>query len=88
MSIAYCKAKQPASQAKKYPVICSLYEACAKSVRLEQNGFKSGLLDNYPTCAFAHLLPDNPPQEFVNAPFGNTPKGSVLSYQALEYEKP
>ena len=67
-------------------------EAHAKSVQDynfgEQNGFRSGLLDNYPTCAFAHLLPDNPPQEFVNTPFGNKPKGSVLSYQALEYEKP
>jgi len=45
-------------------------------------------LDNYPSCAFAHSLPDNPPQEFINTPFGNTPIGSMLSYQALEYEKP
>jgi len=42
-------------------------------------------LDNYPSCAFAHLLP---PQEFINTPFGSTPIDSVLSYQALEYEKP
>ena len=38
-------------------------------------------------CAFAQLLPDKPPEEFINTPFGSTPKGNVLPYQALEYEK-
>ena len=46
------------------------------------------MLDDHPSCAFAQLLPDNPPEEFVSTPFGYTPKGSILSYQALEYEKP
>ena len=92
MSIAYCKAKQSTSQAKKNPVVCSLYEARAKSVQdynfEQQHDLKSGLMDDHPSCAFAQLLPDNPPEEFVSTPFGCTPKGSILSYQALEYEKP
>ena len=45
-------------------------------------------MDDHPSCAFAQLLPDSPPEEFVSTPFGCIPKGSVLSYQALEYEKP
>ena len=45
-------------------------------------------MDDHPSSAFAQLLPDNPPEEFVSTPFGCTPKGSILSYQALEYEKP
>ena len=92
MSIAYCKAKQSASQVKKNPVVCSLYEARTKSVQdynfEQQHGLKSGLLDDHSSCAFAQLLPDNPPEEFVSTPFGCTPKDSILSYQALEYEKP
>lgn len=92
MSIAYCKAKQSASQAKKNPIVCSLFEACAKSVQdynfEEQHGLKSGLVDDHSLYAFAQLLPDNPPEEFVSTPFGCTPKGSILSYQALEYKKP
>ena len=44
------------------------------------------MLDDHPSCAFAQLLPDNPPEEFVSTPFGCTPKGSILSYQALEYK--
>ena len=92
MSIAYLKAKQSASQAKKNPVVCSLCEARVNSVQdynFEQlHGLKSGLLDDHSSCAFAQLLLDNPPEEFVSTPFGCTPKGSILSYQALEYEKP
>ena len=33
MSIAYCKVKQSTSQAKKNPVVCTLYEARARSVQ-------------------------------------------------------
>jgi len=88
MSIAYCKAKKSASQSKRQLIMCNLYKARAKSVQgynfEEQHGLKSGLLDSYPNCAFTQLLPDNPPKEFVDTPFGSTPKGSVLFYQALE----
>jgi len=59
----------------------SLYEAHAKSVQdynfEQQHGLKSGLLDDHPSHAFAQLLSDNPPEKFVNTPFGCTPKGSI-----------
>ena len=52
---------------RKTPVVCSLYEAHAKSVQdynfEQQHGLKSGLLDDHPSCAFAQLSPDNPPEE-------------------------
>ena len=46
----------------------------------EQQGLKSGLLEDHPSCAFARMLPDNPPDDFISTPFGYIPKGSVLSY--------
>jgi len=90
--IVYCKAKQSANQSKRCLVICNLYEAHAKLLKddnfEEHHGSKSGLLDHYPSYAFVQLLSGNSPEEFINTPFGSTPKNSVLSCQALEYEKP
>ena len=48
---------------------------------------KEGLLQDHPTCAFAQILACDPPEEYMNTPFGSVPKGSLLSYQACEYEK-
>jgi len=91
MNIAFCKAKQSATEAKKDPVICSLYEARAKSMQEysyeQQQSLKLGLKEDHSSCAYAHILPDIPPKDFVSTPFGSVPKGSILSHHALEYQK-
>ena len=88
-NVFFCKAKQ--SEAKKDPIICSLYEARTKCVQEysfeQQQCLKEGLLQDHLTCAFAQILACDPPEEYMNTPFGSVPKGSLLSYQACEYEK-
>jgi len=91
MNITFCKAKQSTIEAKKDPVICSLYEARAKSLQgysyEQQQSLQHGLKEDHPSCAYAQILPDLPPEELVSTLFGRVPKGSILSYHALEYEK-
>ena len=38
--------------------------------------------------AFAKILSNDPPTQYSATPFGNFPTGSVLSYQAIDYDKP
>jgi len=91
MNIAFCKANQSTTEAKKDPVICSLYEARAKSMQEysyeQQQSLKQGLKEDHSSCAYARILPDIPPKDFVSTPFGSVPKGSILSYHSLEYQK-
>ena len=49
---------------------------------------KEGLLEVHPTCAFASILTTNPPTQYLATPFGSVPKGCILSYQSIEYDKP
>ena len=90
INVAFCKAKQ--CEAKKDPIICSLYEARAKCMQVysfeQQQCLKEGLLEVHPICAFAKMLSHDPFEEYVDTPFGSVPKSSVLSYQAFEYENP
>ena len=83
----FSKAKQ--SEAKKEPVTCS---GCAKSVQEYnfklQQCLKDGLLKDHPACAFAEILSSDPPTKYSASPFGNFPTGCVLSYQAIDYDKP
>ena len=88
MNIAYSKAKQ--SDGKRDPVTCTLYEARAQVTQdycfEQQKNLKTSLLNHFPSCAFAQVIPEMPPEEYINTPFGNMPKGSILSYHSLEYE--
>ena len=45
-----------------------------------------GLLEDHPACEFAKVLMHVPPEEYIDIPFGSVPKGSILSYQAIEFE--
>ena len=92
MNVTFCKAKQCQTEAKKNPVICSLYEARAHAVQdfnhEQQMNLKQGLIQHKPTCAFAQILPASTiTQDLMTSSFGVVPKGSVLSYQSLEYER-
>ena len=80
MNILFSKAKQ--SDVKRKPILCNLYEACAKCLNEynfeQQQCLKKGLLNNHPSWAFASLLPTNPPTQYLTTPFGNVPKGCVF----------
>jgi len=54
----------------------------------QQQCLKEGLLEVHPTCAFASILTTNPPTQYLATPFGSVPKGCILSYQSIEYDKP
>ena len=91
MNVAFCNAKQQ-EETKKLPAICTLYEARAHAVQdysyEQQPNLKAGLLESKPTCTFAQILPDNDSQlKLIITPFGWVPKGSIISYQSLEYKK-
>ena len=93
MNVTFCRAKQgqTAAHVKKNPVICTLYEARAQAVQdysaTQQLSLKERLVKCKPTCAFAQILPGNTNEDTVTTPFGVVPKGSILSYQSLEYER-
>ena len=90
MNVLFSKVKQ--SEAKRDPVMCSLYKARVKCVQEynfeQQQCLKEGLLNYHSACAFAKLLSTNPPTQYLATQFGSVPTGCVLSYQALEYDKP
>ena len=45
-------------------------------------------MEDHPACAFAKILMYVPLEQCIDTPFDSVPKGSILSYQAVEYEKP
>ena len=45
-----------------------------------------GLLEDHPACEFAKVLMHVPPEEYIHILLGSVPKGSILSYQAIEFE--
>ena len=69
-----------------------MYEARYKSVQEynfeQQQCLIDGLLKDHPACAFAKILSSDPPTQYSATPFSNFPTGCVLSYQAIDYEKP
>ena len=92
MNVTFCKAKQSQTDAKKNPVICSLYEARAHAMQdynhEQQLKLNEGLVQHKPTCAFAQIFPGSiTTQDLTTTSFGIVPKRSVLSYQSLEYER-
>jgi len=86
MNVLFSKAKQYEA-ARRDPVLCSLYEAHAKCVQ-EYNFEQQQCLKDLPACTFASMLATDPPTQYLATQFGNVPKGCVLSYQAIEYNKP
>lgn len=90
MNVMFCKAKQQCTSSKKSPAVCSLYEARASAVQeychVQQLRLKEGLIKYKPTSAFASILPDSSAEKMVTTFFGAAPKGSILSYQSLEYD--
>ena len=90
MNMLFSKAKQ--SEAKSDPVMCSLYKAHAKCVQEynfeQQQCLKEGLLNDHPACAFTKLLSTNPPNSTWPLNSEMFQQAMLLSYQALEYDKP
>ena len=92
MNVTFCKVKQCQTEARKNPVICSLYEARAHAMQdfnhEQQLNPKQGLIQHKPTCAFGQiLLASITTKDLMTTSFGVVPKISVLHYQSLEYER-
>ena len=88
MNVTFCKAKQGvAMDSKQNPAVCSLCEARASAVQeyshAQQLRLKEGLIKYKPT---SQILSQNSAERMIATFFGAAPKGSILSYQSLEYE--
>ena len=91
MNIAFCRARQNQMNPKREPIIRTLYEARAQVMQeysfKQQHDLKVGLSVCQPRCVFAQIL-NVPPKEIIATHLRHAPKGSILSYQLSDYEKP